>query len=256
MLANNRWAAVVITGNQHFVLGDNAVKVEVTAQDGINRMSYTIHVIRRESDIPENSSLVDIDGNTYTFLDVPEDVNVPDGFYRTTKTINGYSVPAYVKDGVASVLLYLFDGTRSPGLYFYNINAKTVIPYEFDKTVIKESGILKTADVPDEITIPDEFKPATYDTGTIILSGYENEEGEFICYFVDDSGNGDFYYYEKSTGAISRYRFADKKAELLYSYLFDVFLVIAIIEAVIITITVYIVRRMVSDRTNPRPKRV
>ena len=256
VLANNRWAAVVITGNQHFVLGDNAVKVEVTAQDGINRMSYTIHVIRRESDIPENSSLVDIDGNTYTFLDVPEDVNVPDGFYRTTKTINGYSVPAYVKDGVASVLLYLFDGTRSPGLYFYNINAKTVIPYEFDKTVIKESGILKIADVPDEITIPDEFKPATYDTGTIILSGYENEEGEFICYFVDDSGNGDFYYYEKSTGAISRYRFADKKAELLYSYLFDVFLVIAIIEAVIITITVYIVRRMVSDRTNPRPKRV
>ena len=153
-------------------------------------------------------------------------------------------------------LLYLFDGTRSPGLYFYNINAKTVTPYEIDKTVIKESGILKVVDVPPEIVIPDEFKPATYDTGTIILSGYENEKGEFICYLSDDSGNRDFYYYEKSTGAISRYRFADKKAELLYSYLFDVFLVIAIIEAVIITITVYIVRRMVSDRTNPRPKRV
>ncbi|MBQ1739113.1 MAG: cadherin-like beta sandwich domain-containing protein [Clostridiales bacterium] len=256
VLASNRWAAVVITGNQQFVLGDNAVKIDVTAQDGINHMVYTIHVVRRESNIPENSSLVDGEGKTYTFLDIPEEVSVPEGFYQTTKTINGYSVPVYVKDGVASVLLYLFDGTRSPGLYFYNINAKTVTPYEIDKTVIKESGILKVVDVPPEIVIPDEFKPATYDTGTIILSGYENEKGEFICYLSDDSGNRDFYYYEKSTGAISRYRFADKKAELLYSYLFDVFLVIAIIEAVIITITVYIVRRMVSDRTNPRPKRV
>ena len=256
VLASNRWAAVVISGNQNFELGDNAVKIDVTAQDGINHMCYTIHVIRRESNIPENSSLVDVDGKTYTFLDVPEEVSVPEGFYLTTKTINGYSVPAYMKDGVASVLLYLFDGKKSPGLYFYNINSKTVIPYESDKTVIKEAAILKVVDIPAGMMIPDEFKPATYDTGTIVLNGYENDAGEFICYLADDSGNRDFYYYEKSTGAISRYRFADKKAELLYSYLFDVFLVIAIIEAVIITITVYIVRRMVSDRTNPRPKRV
>ena len=256
VLASNRWAAVVITGSQKLALGDNAVKIDVTAQDGINHMCYTIHVIRRESNIPENSSLVDNNGISYTFLDVPEEVNVPEDFYLTTKTINGYSVPAYVKDGVASVLLYLFDGTKSPGLYFYNINSKTVIPYEMDKTIIKESGILKIVDVPAELMIPDEFKPATYDTGTVILSGYENDKGEFICYLADDSGNRDFYYYDKNTGSLSRYRFADKKAELLYSYLFDVFLVIAIIEAVIITITVYIVRRMVSDRTNPRPKRV
>ena len=119
-----------------------------------------------------------------------------------------------------------------------------------------ESAILKRAEVPVDVMIPNEFKPATFDTGNGILQGYENDDGDFICYLEDDSGSRDFYYYDKITGALSRYRFADKRAELLYSYLFDVFLVIAIIEAVIITITVYIVRRMVSDRTNPRPKRV
>ena len=82
------------------------------------------------------------------------------------------------------------------------------------------------------------------------------KEGDFIVYLTDENGSRDFYYYDKLSGSISLYRFADKKAEILYSYLFDVFLVIAIIEAVIITITVYIVRRMVSERTNPRPKRV
>ena len=256
VVASNRWAAVVIKNNQQLVLGDNVVEIIVTAQDGQNRMVYTIHVNQRESNIPENSSLVDVEGKTYTFLDVPEEVTVPEGFYLTTKTINGYSVPAYVKDGVSSVLLYLFDGTKTPGMYFYNSDTKTVIPYELDNTVIMGSAILKRADVPAEVTIPNEFKPSTFDTGNGILSGYENADGDFICYLSDDSGNKDFYYYDKTTGAFSRYRFADKRAELLYSYLFDVFLVIAIIEAVIITITVYIVRRMVSDRTNPRPKRV
>ena len=89
VLASNRWAAVVITGSQKLALGDNAVKIDVTAQDGINHMCYTIHVIRRESNIPENSSLVDNNGISYTFLDVPEEVNVPEDFYLTTKTING-----------------------------------------------------------------------------------------------------------------------------------------------------------------------
>ena len=78
----------------------------------------------------------------------------------------------------------------------------------------------------------------------------------FICYLSDENGHGDFYRVDQIDGSIDLYRFADKKAELLYSYLFDVFLVIAIIEAVIVTISVYIIRRMVSDRTNPRPKRV
>ena len=255
VLASNLWAAIEIGGNQHLNTGDNTVTIDVTAQNGINHMHYIVHVIRRESNIPENSSLVDLEGNTYTFLDPPEDAEVPDGFYPTMKLINGYSVPAYVKDGITSVLLYLFDGNES-SLYFYNSVTKKVIKYDPNIIVIKESAILRQTAVPADVIVPDDFKQATFDTGNLVLSGFENGDGDFICYLVDDNGTADFYYVDRTTGAISRYRFADKKAELLYSYLFDVFLVIAIIEAVIVTISVYIIRRMVSDRTNPRPKRV
>ncbi len=256
VIANNLWAAVIIDGNQHLNIGENIVSINVTAQDGSSHMRYTIHVERRESDVPNNASLVDLDGNTYTFLDAPNDAVIPSGFTQTTRYINGYSVPVYTRDGVTSVLLYLFDGTQSPGFYFYNSSAKTVRRYEPEKTIIETSQILKLADIPSSVVIPDEFKPETFDTGSIVLPGYSNKDGDFIIYLSDESGICDFYYYDKITGSISLYRFADKKAELLYSYLFDVFLVVAIIEAVIITITVYIVKRMVSDRTNPRPKRV
>ena len=111
-------------------------------------------------------------------------------------------------------------------------------------------------EVPADVILPDEFVPEEFDTGSMTLSGYSNQDGDFIIYLSDENGHNDFYYYDKADGSISLYRFADKKAERLYSFLFDVFLVLAIIEAVIITITVYIVRRMVSDRTNPKPKRV
>ena len=253
---SNLWAAVVIDGNQHLSMGDNSVEVKITAQDGVNQMLYTVHVFRRESNIPDNASLADIDGNTYTFLDIPDEVSVPEGFSQTTKYVNGYSVPAYTKEGVTSILLYLFDGNQAPDFYFYNSNTKTIIRYDPENTLVEYSRILKMAEVPNDVVIPDEFKPMLFDTGTMILSGYGNSEGDFILYLADENGNKDFYYYNLTDGSISVYRFADKKAELLYSYLFDVFLVIAIIEAVIITIAVYIVRRMVTDRTNPRPKRV
>ena len=254
--ASNLWAAIIIDGNQSLNMGDNVISIDVTAQDGVNRMHYTVHVLRKESNIPDDASMVDKDGNTYTFLDTPEDATIPEGFTQTTRYINGYTVPVYVKDGVTSVLLYLFDGTQSPGFYFYNTSEKTVIRYETGNTIIESSKILKMTEIPNDVTVPEEFRPAKYNTGTVILSGYTNKDGDFICYLEDEYGEKDFYYVNKNDNTLSVYRFADKKAELLYSYLFDVFLVIAIIEAVIITITTYIVKRMVSERTNPRPKRV
>ena len=252
----NLWAAIVIDGAQQLSLGENIVSVDVTAQDGVTHVCYTIHVTRKESNIPDNASLVDRDGNTYTFLDIPEDVKIPDGFTQTTRMINGYSVPAYVTEGVSSILLYMFDGNQAPGLYLYNSTSKTVLRYEPENTLIETSKVLKMAEIPNGYVIPEEFKPAVFNYGETVLTGYVNGDGDFICYLADENGNADFYHINLKDGSISLYRFADKRAELLYSYLFDVFLVIAIIEAVIITIIAYILRRMVSGRTNPRPKRV
>ena len=37
-------------------------------------------MLRKESNVPDNASLVDLEGNTYTFLDAPEDLSIPEGF--------------------------------------------------------------------------------------------------------------------------------------------------------------------------------
>jgi hypothetical protein len=118
------------------------------------------------------------------------------------------------------------------------------------------SKILQISPLPENVSIPDGFTAATFDTGTVVLSGYANEDKEFICYLTDETGIGNFYLYNPEDGTFQLYKPADKRAATLFEYLFNIFLVISIIEAVIIVIIVYLVRRIFVDKTNPRPKRV
>lgn len=253
---NNMWAAVVIENNKNLQIGMNVISIDVTAQDGETKMHYTIHITRKESYAPSNATLVDVQGKTYTFLDMPDTITVPEGFVQTMRVINGYSVQTYARDGITSVLLYLFDGTNPPAFYFYNPTEKTVIAYDPDNTIIRTSKILRISALPENVSVPAGFVAATYDTGRIVLKGYADKNSNFICFLVDENGIGDFYIYNPETGSFQLYRPADRRAEILYKYMFEVFLIIAIIEAVSLIITVYMVRKIISDKANPRPKRV
>ena len=253
---NNMFASVIIDNNKNLQIGMNVISIDVTAQDGETKMHYTIHITRKESFAPSNATLVDAAGKTYTFLDFPETVTVPEGFVQTMRVINGYSVQTYARDGVTSVLLYLFDGTNSPAFYFYNPIEKTVTPYDPENTIIRTSKILRITALPEGVQVPAGFVAATYDTGRIVLKGYVDKNSNFISFMIDENGAGDFYLYNPETGSFQIYRPADRRAEILYKYMFEVFLIISIIEAVSLIITVYMVRKIISDKANPRPKRV
>ncbi|MBR5181333.1 MAG: cadherin-like beta sandwich domain-containing protein [Clostridiales bacterium] len=255
-LPNNMFASLAISGNNNLQIGMNVIKIEVTAQDQETTMLYTIHITRKESFAPDSASLVDATGKTYSFLDIPDNVTVPEGFVQTVRMINGYSVQTYARDGVTSVLLYLFDGSNSPAFYFYNPVEKTIIPYDPENTIIRTSKILRISALPENIQVPAGFVSATYNTGRIVLKGYVDKNSNFICFMIDENGIGDFYLYNPENGSFQIYRPADRRPEILYKYMFEVFLIISIIEAVSLIITVYMVRRIIADKANPRPKRV
>ena len=255
-MANNMFASLAISGNNNLQIGMNVIKIEVTAQDQETVMLYTIHITRKESFAPDSATLVDITGKTYSFLDIPDSVTVPEGFVQTVRMINGYSVQTYARDGVTSVLLYLFDGSNSPAFYFYNPVEKTIIPYDPENTIIRTSKILRISALPENVQVPSGFVAATYNTGRIVLKGYVDKNSNFICFMIDENGAGDFYLYNPETGSFQIYRPADRRPEILYKYMFEVFLIISIIEAVSLIITVYMVRRIIADKANPRPKRV
>lgn len=252
---SNLWAAVVINGNQNLQIGENIITIDVTAQDSVSHMHYEIAVTRKESYVPENAEIVDVNGVTYTFVDLPAEFELPEGFAQSIKPVNGYSVPVFTKDGLSSLLLYLFDGTNAPAFYFYNQEMKTVTPYDHERTIIRTSRVLTMSQVVTD-EVPAGFYETAFESDGKVFYGYENEEGEFICYLTDETGDSGFYLYDKTDKTFYRYKFVDRTVEVLYNALFYVFFAISIIEAVILVVVIYIVRKIILDKTNPRPRRV
>jgi len=253
---SNLWAGVIINGNNNLQIGDNMLTIIVTAQDKKTQNEYHIRLTRKESYVPENAVLADSVGNSFTFLDIPKDFDVPEGFVQKIRTVNDFAVPAFVKEGFASVILYLYDGENPPGLYLYNEELKTVIPYSKDLVYMQKSNVLIKAVIPDGVDIPKDFKEEVKSIDGIEYSGYRDAEDRFVCYMADEAGNANFYSYDEIDKIFIRYIPVDRTAQKAYSALLTVFMIITALEALFLIVIVIIVHRVLSHRKNPKPRRV
>ena len=255
--ARNNGAMVEISGASYLQPGQNIITVDVIAENGISTSTYTIYVTRQGSFFDEGATLEDHDGRSYTFVTAPAAYDLPEGFVSGTRTINGYDVPVFVKEGVVSYLVYLSAGDGEPAFYFYNPTNRVITRYNKDNYAIISSRILNVVAVPDAVKIPDGFKAETITTSEgVVLEGYSNSEGVFIAYMVDEAGNQAFYRYDPESGQFVDYKTVDRTAERIYGLFFRIFMVISLIESLIIIGTVYLVRRIIANKNNPRPRRV
>ena len=252
----NLWAAVAINGGKSLEYGENIITIDVVAQDTVTSAQYVIHINRQESYTSEGAGLVDSAGVSYAFLNLPAVCVVPEGFTQTTRIINGYSVPVYSRDGVGSVLIYLYDGFSEPQFYFYNPTSRRVIPYSPGSLFVEQSSILSVEQVPEDVDIPSDFNPGMRNIGGNIVEGYEGPDGIFVIYMKDEFGNSSFYRYDDQTGNFFEYHYNEDNSEVFYKILFVTFLAVAVVEAGLLAVTIYIVMKIIKERTNPRPKRV
>lgn len=253
---NNLQATISIDGADELTSGENIVSVHVLAQDGIRWRDYRIYVSRQENYIPEGSGFVDKYGITYTFMTFPTNLELPAGFLQTTRTINGYAVPVFAKDGIVSVLVYVYNGTDEPSLYFYNPVSGIATRYRPDDTVIMIGHVLTECPIPEDLPIPRGFVEHTMEIDGKIIEGYIDKDDDFICYMSDDNGNSSFYYYDPDTGSFYQYKSVEQTAENVYRSLFYLFITVSVIQSSFIVVMAYAIRRIVSNRANPRPKRV
>lgn len=255
-IPNNLQATINIEGADQLESGENVVSVHVLAQDGIRWRDYRIFVNRQENYIPEGSGFIDSRGVTYTFMTFPTNLQIPDGFSQTMRTINGYSVPVFAKEGVVSVLVYVYNGMDEPALYFYNPMSGIANVYVPGSTVVTTGSVLSVIDVPKGTDIPRGFSEGSLEIDGVVMDGYLNAEGAFLAYMSDDSGNSSFYYYDPDTQKFYEYKTVEQTAEKIYRSMFHLFIVISVLQSSFIVIMTYAVRKVVNNRSNPRPKRV
>ena len=252
----NLWAAVSIDGDTNLELGENVVTIDVVAQDGSDTSQYIIYVTRQDSAVLEGAGVVDAYGKNFAFINFPDEYEIPEGFTQTTKTINGFTVPCFSREGVLSVLVYLYDGENDPGFYFYNPSTRTITPYVKGNTIIRPGVVMSMIDIPEDVAMPSGLVPETIQINGQNVSGFRDKEGAFIVYLKDENGNSGFFRFDEETGMFYEYVQVDRTAEKIFRILFRVFMWVAIIESVMIVVIIYVVRRVIKKKTQPRPKRV
>ncbi len=254
--AGNTWATVEVVGTERLQFGENIVVITVTAQDGQTQSEYKIYVTRQDDSVAIGAGFVDAHGNSYTFVALPSNYSVPDGFEESERVINGYNVTVFAKEGVSSVLIYAYDGVNEPSFYFYNSITKVTTRYESLNYIYMPSRVLTAVVVPSIVKIPEGFSPAVMSVDGVDIEGFQNSDGTFISYLKDEEGNAEFYRYDEKSGRFVDYKSVDRTLEKIYSTLFYIFLGLTIVESIMIIVMVIIVRRVIVVRANPKPRRV
>ena len=164
-VANDPLASVTVEGADDLKVGSNRITVVVSAPDGTEN-KYVIYCVREEApeeekteepDEPEkepektsnseatpgkheqafyvtqqDDKIMLIADTQYEMMSSDEGVKIPDGFYRTSILISGYTVAAFspVPDGTPEYLLLILRKEGSePGLYIYDRIEKTLQRY-------------------------------------------------------------------------------------------------------------------------------
>ncbi|MBO7451554.1 MAG: cadherin-like beta sandwich domain-containing protein [Clostridiales bacterium] len=246
----------VAVSDTKLTFGNNTINIVVTAQDGITMSQYKIVVTRPNSLATENIGFIDNKGNMFSFVNLPEEIELPSDFSPSTIVINGTEVPCYRTEGVSQVLLYVIDKDGQTGFRLYYPTDNKVVPYDTDKTIIKKSMIFTIESVPERTKIPEGFTPVRFKCNSKVYDGFVNEAGEIIAYLESENGTTGFYLYDSDTQTFTEYHAKKEGVDKVYMFLFHVCLGVAIFESIAIVVIVYVIRRFRKERVNPRPRRV
>ncbi|MCM1245192.1 MAG: hypothetical protein NC293_06045 [Roseburia sp.] len=149
-IASNKKAAVRIKDNEELLVGENNIKVVVTAESGDKRV-FKIKVLKEsesETKVREQEekgtsditfSVYEKDGsvfiqNQYQFevVDVQDETVIPSGYVKTSVDLEGKNVTAYTMENDLDnnyLLMYLKGAGAEPTLYQYDRQEKTIQRY-------------------------------------------------------------------------------------------------------------------------------
>ena len=236
---------VIISGQNGLQVGENEVLITVIAQDRITSEEYRIIVDRQDSRIPEGAYINGTDGNSYYFLDIPEDLSIPSGFYEGSFKHENFDAPAFIMDGLREILLYLQGPDDFPRLYIYSRETGSLVAFDSMNSFFRMSQLLTLVPLEDQELIPEGFSEKTFVFRNREVTGYESDDGRHrLLYMIDETGDSRFFVADTQNNDL--YPFVAPKQQPstgVFIVLFVIFLCLAIVEAIMIGIIIYQVRK-------------
>ena len=211
--ADSKASVTSVTGNDSLEVGENAVSVVVTAEDG-STSTYNIVVTRRAEDDPENADKqdnwkkFDINGTEWTMVnDIPEDV-VPEGFEHSKTVIDGLEYNT-LHGTFGDITLVYLQSESGNGLFVYD--AAQNAAYEFVRINSESHFIVvllpKVDDVPEgynEISLSIEGKGVATAYQTKVEKNDDQTKDFYLVYAMNDNGESGWYTYDSIDGTYMR----------------------------------------------------
>ena len=199
-------ATTSVWGADFIEPGENTVKITVTAENGAVRV-YNIRVVAGED---KGEAHVTIDGVLYNFESYVEELEIPEGFEKTTLKYEDWEVTAYESTGgkvkIVALSTIKENDEKEYAWFLYDAKNKTFIPYIELSAEFVRYAILP---VPDESSVPGGFHKTDLVIDKRTIAAYKNDLIEdlniYLVYAMNLNGSEGFYYFDSKEKTFMRY---------------------------------------------------
>lgn len=202
---NHKEASVKVSGADALSVGENKVKITVTAESGATK-TYNITVTRKASDLAGVNTTVN--GNDYYFGYDTDNMQPPEGYTQEIGEYNGKDVITYVSPNALLTVVCLVDSEGADHWYTMDKETKELAPYVEIKSGDNRYALL---DKPESVALPAGFAGEATDIsiGDVTAKAYaalSDEMSDFsLVYAMEMNGQMGLYTYDSAEGTLQRF---------------------------------------------------
>lgn len=216
--AQDSKAAVAVSGTR-MDPGSNSTTIKVTAENGDVR-AYKIYTEKAQEETtvsPEEDTTLPTDSNgevkvdnvSYTVTNLPEELEIPEGYEQSEGYYNGQSYTVLRGLSTKLVLMYLVDGNGQGKLFIYDEKSDAFLAYS---PVTIRQHVYTLFEIPADIALPyggvigEDYqeKEITINDKKVTALHY-GVEGMYLVYAMNWEGEYSLYYYDANEETMLRY---------------------------------------------------
>ena len=148
---------------------------------------------------------VDVNGVSYTLTDNFADADIPNGYARTQRTLDGTERQMVENESGNVCLGYMTDAEGNGDFFLYNEETATFSPYA-EISISDIASIIVLSDA-SQVSLPNSYQEAKLSLNDKEFPVWQDtdREGIYVLYAMNNSGETGYYQYDSKEGTYQRF---------------------------------------------------
>ena len=217
--ASDSRAEIVIWGGQKLEIGENNILIDVTAEDRLTRVQYSITVERTEYQVIENAIITDRTGKVFWLVEPPEDFTVPAGYRQRIIRFQEQEMLVCVLTGTDNFLVFAREDEAEDRLYFNVHSTGEMVPYDPNLIYFFGAKVFFISEPAEEIPPNYQRSSLIYEDRTLPVYIHA-DENSYLLYLKNESGIEEFYFFDRESGFIFPFSEIESDSNYFIPFLF------------------------------------